>query len=905
VTEGDGVGADHETNNPTYRAIVSRKAAVIGEHLVVIPPPRQFQGPHGHRESGGLLVYSLTDPLAPTLVGKLDLPGWPLQMFGEKTTLTLVLRAPRVLDEKAIPAATLPDQTNLMVEVDLADPAVPRKVAQIEVGDGFWQFSRRDGYVFVLSEQTREQASPCGSVGESSRAATVQSMRVSSYAVGTEGFKRVAETELPFDGYAAFDTDGGFVVATNEYGQAPSISTARFGADGSLTASAPVSVPGEVRAVAESGDVLGVVTRASLDQISTFSLADAAKLAPMGAAKLPGAGFRLKAASIGGRQVMLGDGYVVRVDDPVTPQVVPIDLGSRLLTTGDRVLSVRANELQQLTLSLFGFGADDTMTLLAAIQPKWPSWSSGSWGEDPATWDESTGRFVYPFGASAAGPTLGIAQVSGDAIAVHEVMSAPYGQALLSKDTAYVISETSMQAAGVAGVPSLGPTTSLLGAEEVLQEIDVSGRAARLVRRGDALFVSLDVPGDQALEFSVPHFVDELVLTEHYLVAAGLWQNPDCERFAGGPPGLEMVCPKPISRGLTFFSSSDAKPEPVTILINNQLDGPELPPDATQQTSWEGFVRTTDERLIFPVTRTIFCNSAASCAALGLPAYKSFGSPGYAGCPSGKDCPPPPPPGPIEMISGVGSQSLLYAIDLTKPPQLGPPALLLPSTGRQGRFDFQSQEIAQSLDLGPEVLRAGDVLGFPTKDPVYNGEGNSIADANGQSLIRFGLELVRVGGGQLQVGSSISTPGRAVALTSDGSRLFSVEPRIIDSEHIIALLHRSELRGGGAYIEQSLELGPGYRDGLQQAGRAYFLTGPEDYCAPAPSSELFYVDTARPDLATSQRVTLPFGNWGLVRSLPTKPGTLLLNGGPLGFRGRAEVDVSSDQLLVGRYYSVP
>jgi hypothetical protein len=902
---GDGIGGDHETNNPIYRPSLGRTATLVGDHLVVMPPPRQVRQPRVHTESAGLLVYALTDPLAPTLVGRLDLPGWPLQMFADKTTLTLAVRAPRALDQKLIPATSLQDQSTLLVEVDLENPAAPRKVAEIEVGDGFWEFARRDGYVFVLSEQAREQPSPCGFPGETSRAAAVQSMRVSSYGIGAEGFKPVAEVELPFDGYVAFTTTRGFVAVTDTYGQGPSISAARFGPDGSLLASAPASVPGEVRAVAESGDVLGVVTGGNLNRISTFSLADAAKLAPLGAAELPGAGFRLKAATLGGRQVMLADGYLVRLDDPATPQIVPIELGSRLLITGDRLLSARANEVQQLTLSLFGFGPDDTLTKIASVQPKWPSWDSGSWAEDPAAWDETTGRFVYPFSAGAAAPALGVAQVTGDAIDVHEAVPTGYGQALLANDAAYVIDETSMQAAGLSGVSSPGQTTSFFGAEEVLQEIDVSGRAARLLRQGDELFISLAVAGDQALRFPVPHFVDELVLTERYLLAAGLWQNPDCERFAGNAPiELEMFCPKPISRGLTFIPLGDANPQPITILINNQLDALQLPADSTQQTSWEGFVRTTDGRLVFPVTRTISCNSAASCATLGLPAYKSFGSPGYAGCPTGKDCPPMPPPGPLEMISGFGSQSLLYAIDLTKSPQLGPPTGLAPSSGRQGRFDFQSQELAQSLDLGAEVLRAGDVLGFPTKDPEYNDDGNSVTDTNGQALIRYGLELVRIGEGQLQVGASVSTPGRPVALTSDASRLFSVEPRMVDSKHIVAVLHRSDLRGNGAYIEQSAELGPGYRDGLEQDGRAYFLTGPEDYCAPDPTSELFYVDLARPDLTMSQRAPLPFGNWGLVRSAPAKPDILLLNGGPLGYRGRAEVDVSTDQLAVARYYSV-
>jgi hypothetical protein len=303
---------------------------------------------------------------------------------------------------------------------------------------------------------------------------------------------------------------------------------------------------------------------------------------------------------------------------------------------------------------------------------------------------------------------------------------------------------------------------------------------------------------------------------------------------------------------------------------------------------------------VFPVTRFIQCGSAASCAELGIPAYKSYGTPGCAEPPCD-----PSTQQPFEAISGIGTQSLIYSLDLATDPAFAPPLMLTPSSGRQGRFDFQSEELRASLDLGAEVLRRGELLGFATRDPVYDEEGNSVSDASGQNRVRFGLELVQSGGAELVHESSLSTPGQVVAMSSDGASLLSVEPRAIDSEHIIGLLHRSALRGAGVYIEQTVEIGEGYRDGLEHGDRAFFVTGTTDYCAPDPTSDVFYADLTSPTLATSERLTLPFGNWGLERSAETSsPNTLILTGGPLGYRGRADVAVDAAALSVSRYYSV-
>ena len=67
---GNGGGPDYESNNPIYRGALAQSAVVVGEHLVVMPQPRLSYGAQPSSEWAGLLVYSLTDPLAPALVGR-------------------------------------------------------------------------------------------------------------------------------------------------------------------------------------------------------------------------------------------------------------------------------------------------------------------------------------------------------------------------------------------------------------------------------------------------------------------------------------------------------------------------------------------------------------------------------------------------------------------------------------------------------------------------------------------------------------------------------------------------------------------------------------------------------------------------------------------------------------------
>jgi hypothetical protein len=204
------------------------------------------------------------------------------------------------------------------------------------------------------------------------------------------------------------------------------------------------------------------------------------------------------------------------------------------------------------------------------------------------------------------------------------------------------------------------------------------------------------------------------------------------------------------------------------------------------------------------------------------------------------------------------------------------------------------------------ILREGEVLGFPTDTPVYNADGNSVTNQHGEALHRLGVELVRASSDDVTLQASVNTPGRVLALAEAGGVLYSVAPSHRDTDGITALLHRLQVTQQGATVERSLDLGAGFRDAFSSGPTIHFLFGPEAACyraTPERESEFFSVDTEA--FARGASLTLPWEGWSFDRTRgPASAGSAVLSGGPAGYRGRAEIDLSGAKPKVARYYTV-
>jgi hypothetical protein len=133
-----------------------------------------------------------------------------------------------------------------------------------------------------------------------------------------------------------------------------------------------------------------------------------------------------------------------------------------------------------------------------------------------------------------------------------------------------------------------------------------------------------------------------------------------------------------------------------------------------------------------------------------------------------------------------------------------------------------------------------------------------------------------------------------------------VAPSHLDADNITALLHRLQVTQQGATIERSLDLGAGFRDAFRSGPSIHFLFGPEAACyraSPERESQFFSVDIE--SFTRGASLTLPWENWSFDRAGgPASAPSAVLSGGPAGYRGRAELDLSGAEPEVARYYTV-
>jgi hypothetical protein len=171
-------------------------------------------------------------------------------------------------------------------------------------------------------------------------------------------------------------------------------------------------------------------------------------------------------------------------------------------------------------------------------------------------------------------------------------------------------------------------------------------------------------------------------------------------------------------------------------------------------------------------------------------------------------------------------------------------------------------------------------------------------------VVRFWLELVSIDeDGSLGEAVSINTPGRPLAISKKGERVLSVEPRWVSEERIDAMLWLSDLRDGGAFVRDSLNLGEGYRAGQATGGQLVLIQRPVG-CEPDPETTLSLTSANATELSVEPALELWGDNWGFANfDGPWPTGSVVLMGGPLWGLGRLELGLEEGEFSVNRYYS--
>jgi hypothetical protein len=301
--------------------------------------------------------------------------------------------------------------------------------------------------------------------------------------------------------------------------------------------------------------------------------------------------------------------------------------------------------------------------------------------------------------------------------------------------------------------------------------------------------------------------------------------------------------------------------------------------DASFENRFEGYLVLKENRLLLAAQHITRCESEAACDALGISGDEGQASPGCN--PQVEDC--SELPSVINFFSGAEIAGALYSLDVGEDEA----NMVLVMSGLE-RFDFYGEG---PLSLESQILTAENAYGFRVQE--YVGRDDN-------PRVRHVLTLVSWDGEGEAEAVTINTPGYPLALLDGGSALVSIEPS--GDETYEALVHRSTLENGGAYIDSTARFEAGFRDSTSIDGEVFLLFGPADPCDDDPISQLVALDTSNDTPSLGDGVELAGNNWSFTwYERPWPRDRLVLSGGPAGGTGRASLDVSGE-LTLRRYF---
>ena len=911
--DGNMSGPCFDSNNPARTGSPNDLVQVVGNHLLVMVDQELLPPSHGVPQpalSRGLLVFDVAASEQPELVGELELDGQPLALEVEDGVATVVLRQANEVQSGQIPSDRVAYDQVRLVRVDWSDPAAPVRVADTALSGDFWSLQTIGDRHYVLSTRWEPTEPVCvqgGGLVYTGENCPVGSLQVSAYSFDGTSFVQDVQQDIGGDGYTGFVGPGSFVAVDRNRELDEALTVAWVDPDdGMLRVSAEATVDGAVAAAAFDAGVLAVRLASGPGGFRTYQVSEGEPPTELGRADVMsetermsfipgGGGLLLEGASLGEP----GPSYMVDLTDPTAPVLTPLAGALEATWLGDSVLGLGEGETGRVVATLWDATDLGAPVQTDQLEANVPYTSGDYWQQPPWTVHADTGRVLYPSGAwTATGDPVNRLLALEAQSATLAVLAEPQTltsspRPILHGDTAYSVGDGALEIIPLTS-GAAAQTIDLYPDRErhVLSEKAVGSRVARLMREGEEVVVEVDDGGGEPSRFVLEHFAEELYVEGDWVVALGLRRNSDCDLLAEMPDAADLIseCPTPNQAGITVISASGEPQVEASILISSDLDAPDLPADADAVSEWCGFLALGDDRLLMPVSQVIRCESAEACEELGIRAYESVAAPGCEG--GDTDCSSQP----SEIVTQSGSEwhKWIYVLDLDAEdgPELLPGVRLQDdAAGGHDRFDLTCEG---PLDLSAEVLVSGSNLGFQSTEYLYDENGNSINNERGDNLVRQWLHLVSVPPDTpAEWVQSVNIPGFAIALRDQGNTVFSVAPEYVDDTRIRAVLRRLEIRDGGAYVDETLSLGEGYRDGIAIGGRGTFIRGPEDPCAEDPTTEVFSVRLGGGDLSAGPALELPGGNWSFARvDWPWDAGTVLLRGGPADYRGRLSLDVS-------------
>ena len=872
--------------------------------------------PSGHAVTAvndrGVLVFDVSKPDAPKVVGELPLRGTFLQLNDDgddaAPSITVAVIEDLSIDEPSVPEQPVASSALRLVHIDLTDPTAPMRTAQIDLEDDVWEFVRRDHHYVVLSELYEPAQQLCGQpIFEGESGPGTRAMRISDYELGDDGFTLRGSLELPADSSFAFATQDAYFVPTGFHAdpKAPAMSWADF-ASGTLIERGSVPLDGRLLAIAREGGVLVALVERNNgpSSLQTFELDAQGDATARGSLALGSVQDRLELLP-GAQRLLVGGtvGQLVDLSDLAQPRVVqqfPAD-AQRLFTVPQGVLALGGSSTGHLVASLWALPEPGSPQMLGRFVSPWPWANVVDSGYQPYRVDGEHGLLLAPItlGNPEIGPKLGVAQFDAGGVSF-------YGEYALHQDaflplddgaTAYSRGEQGLEVVPLEqGAMQTEPTSGYVPfyPPRVLSSVTIAGRELSLHERAEDGRSVVDVTGGNApTTIVLEHRGNGLIAVGDRAVVLGArWDSecmflsdparntpPDPSLFPRDPNTPFDACAPYRARGLSVIDLQGEPKVVASFAITPDMDFTAID-GVTAESEWSGYVQLPDGRLAFPVQRWLRCESQESCDALGTPAYQSMGSPG---CNTRtQSCAELPA---VEIFtSGAKASLLLYVLDDVA----GEPRLTL-AAEVEGRFTLPGEG---PLDVGWQLLRDESGIAFAREEPIYDANGNSVQNAHEDPVVKFFLDRIAIDAdGSLHALPSVNTPGRPVAWR--GEELYSVEPAYDAEGEVVVSLHRSLLRDDAARIAESVTLGAGFLDAREVGDRLVVLRGPADPCADDPRTDLFMVALEPEAMSKSAAIDLPGRFWGF----PYGPAVdadehVLVRGGPLPGDGHLEVDVA-------------
>lgn len=907
-----GISTGHGGEGLPYNPAVFRSggdfAAFFDHYLALVAPER------------GLLVIDVADPETPTLAGELPLHGNVYQLHADATGVTLAILERVDVDEGSIPDTRLTNEQFRLVRVDITDPMRPRRTFDVDLDGVFWELTAHGKNYFVIEQLFERDDAICASnLQLPEEAPPVHAMKIVHYELTASAFVEREAVELPTELGLALTAGDTYLVMFGDQSETGSLRWVDF-AGGTLVEGGPLGFEGRPVSADREGETLAILAERDDGAVvlALYTLDNAGTARTRGNVTLPARDTSAVSLLASGAAIVDGDNALLvdlsDLDAPRLASQLPTDV-TRLVETptgllglgdSDGVPSNGSSGGGTLVVSLWDASALDAPMQLGRVTTEW-CYSCADPGGARWMLDAARNRVLIPVSPendlAPEKPSLAVFDLDPMSVSLHSEQAARVEvfRPLTDGESAFSTGYEGLEVFPlVAGAHEAEPVSAFLPYHEAapIDRIEFGDQVLELWERETDGVFHVDVTprgGGKTTTLELDHHGQELVAVGDRVVVIGLpWQAGECEALADqgldpteiadivGPnsSGRPGACDALRARGVSVIALDGTPRIAGSAKITSAMDVEAI--DRIEvRAQWLGYLVLEDGRLAFLAQRTQECRSHADCDRLGVPAYESFGSPGCN--PQKQNCADLPA---VETFVSGYKQTLgvytLQDID-TDAPDLTLGAVL------DGRFDVGSHDEGP-LDLGPHVLSTQGGIALARQADVYNDEGNSVPNEHGDPIVRFFLDRVVLNDdGSLEASPPVNTPGRPVAL--DGDAVYCLEPRYVGDE-ITVQLHRATLRGAGAFIDASVDLGTGFLGTVTQGANLWVLRGIGDPCQPDAHAALFGVPLAATgELDKGKALDLPGGFWGFSGNVSSDEDTLFVRGGPHPL-GWLVVDVS-------------